>query len=118
MPFELPQLPYAFDALEPWIDARTVEIHYTKHHATYLANTNKALEKYPEFFEKTLAEILSDLAKLPEDVRTPVINNGGGVYNHMIYWESMGPNAGGEPLGELRKAILATWGDFATFKAE
>lgn len=118
MPFELPQLPYAFDALEPWIDARTVEIHYTKHHATYLANTNKALEKYPEFFEKTLAEILSDLAKLPEDVRTPVINNGGGVYNHMIYWESMGPNAGGEPLGELGKAILATWGDFATFKAE
>ena len=118
MAFELPQLPYSFDALEPWIDARTVEIHYTKHHATYLANTNKALENHPKFYQFTLGQILSNLSRLPDEIRTPVINNGGGVYNHMVYWESMGPNCGGEPTGKLAKAITTTWSDVATFKAE
>lgn len=118
MAFELTPLPYAFDALEPVMDARTVEIHYTKHHATYLANCNKALEKYPQFFEKTMEWILSNLDQIPEDVRTVVKNNGGGFYNHNLFWENMGPNQGGEPKGKLLDLIKTTYGDLAAFKAE
>jgi Fe-Mn family superoxide dismutase len=118
MPFELPALPYALDALEPWIDARTVEIHYTKHHQTYLNNLNKALEAAPNLFEQPLEDLLKDLSQVPEAIRTAVRNNGGGVYNHNLYWQMLGPNAGGQPVGELAKAILASFDSFEAFKAE
>lgn len=118
MPFELPVLPYALDALEPWIDARTVEVHYTKHHQTYLNNLNKALEAAPDLYQHPLADLLKDLNQVPEAIRTAVRNNGGGVYNHNLYWEMLGPNAGGEPVGDLAKAIHASFGSFDAFKAE
>jgi Fe-Mn family superoxide dismutase len=118
MAFELPPLPYAYDALEPSIDAQTVELHYSKHHATYLKNLNTALEKHPQFFSHSLEQILSDLNSIPEDVRTVVRNNGGGLYNHNIYWAIMGPKAGGEPVGTLAAAIATTFGSFASLKEQ
>ncbi len=118
MAFTLPELPYKFDALEPHIDALTVEIHYTKHHATYLKNLNTVLEKAPALAEKSIEAILSDLSSVPEEIRTAVRNNGGGYYNHILYWEIMGPNRGGEPVGKLAAAINSTFGGFAAFKAE
>ena len=118
MPFELPALPYAYAALEPVIDAATVEIHYSKHHATYLKNLNAALDKYPQYFEWSLEKILSHLDQIPEDIRTPVRNNGGGVYNHNIYWGTLAPNAGGIPVGKLADRIQETFGTFETFKAD
>lgn len=118
MPFVIPDLRYAFDALEPVIDARTVEIHYTKHHATYLKNLNTALEKYPQFFDMELKVILSDLSAVPEDIRTAVRNNGGGVYNHNVYWTSLAPTGSGAPKGKLAEAIDKTFGGFDAFKAE
>jgi Fe-Mn family superoxide dismutase len=118
MAFELPPLSYAFDALEPEIDARTVEIHYTKHHATYLKNLNAALEKAPQLFEKSLADILSDLSSVPEEIRTAVRNNGGGVYNHNLYWQNLTPEKGGKPVGNLAAQIDRTFGSFDNFKAE
>ena len=118
MAFELPGLPYAYDALEPFIDAMTVEIHYSKHHATYLKNLNAALEKHPQFFEWSLEKILSNLDQIPEDARTAVRNNGGGVYNHNIYWFSLNAPSGVGPSGAISAAIDKTFGDFATFKAE
>lgn len=116
MAFELPPLPYPFDGLEPVIDAKTVEIHYTKHHATYLKNLNAALEKHPEYFNQSIESILSDLDKIPEDIRTLVKNNGGGYYNHNIYWESMAPGHGGEPHGKIKSAIESAFGSFGAFK--
>jgi Fe-Mn family superoxide dismutase len=118
MPFELPILPYSFAALEPVIDAQTVEIHYTKHHATYLNNLNKALEKYPDLQNHKIETILADLSIIPEDIRTVVKNNGGGYYNHNLYWACMAPGGGGEPAGKLRDAILAKHGTFDAFKQE
>ncbi|HVP21315.1 MAG TPA: superoxide dismutase [Anaerolineaceae bacterium] len=118
MSFELPALTYAYNALEPAIDAMTMEIHYTKHHATYLKNLNTALEKHPELFNSKIEQILMDLSKVPEDIRTAVRNNGGGYYNHIIYWTIMGPNAGGEPIGKLAAAINSTFGNFTAFKQE
>jgi len=118
MAFELPALPYAFNALETAIDALTVEIHYTKHHATYLKNLNTAFEKYPVYFNQPIEKTLADLNNVPEDIRTAVRNNGGGYYNHIIYWNVMGPNAGGEPKGKLGAAIASTFGSFAAFKQE
>lgn len=119
MAFELPALPYAFDALEPYIDALTVEIHYTKHHATYLKNLNTAVEKYPEFFSWTLDKILGNLDQIPEDIRTAVRNNGGGVYNHNIYWFNLAPAINGNrPTGKISSAIDKAFGDFAAFKVE
>jgi len=117
MAFELPPLPYDFDALEPYIDARTVEIHYTKHHATYLNNLNKALAPYPELAEKSIDLILKDLEALPEAIRTVVRGNGGGYYNHNLYWANMKP-AGSEPHGGVAQMIVECFGDLATFKAE
>jgi Fe-Mn family superoxide dismutase len=111
-------LPYAYDALEPSIDAKTVELHYSKHHATYLTNLNNALEKHPELGNLSIEQILSDLERIPEDIRTVVRNNGGGYYNHNIYWAIMGPNRGGEPVGRLGDAIKSTFGDFAAFKEQ
>lgn len=118
MTFELPPLRYSMDALEPFIDAQTVEIHYTKHHATYLKNLNAAIEKHPQFFEWTLEKIISNLDQIPEDIRTAVRNNGGGVYNHNIYWASMAPFQSGEPAGKLADAITAGFSSFASFKSE
>jgi len=118
MAFELPPLPYASDALEPTIDAQTVELHYGKHHTTYLKNLNTALEKYPQFFDLKLEQILSDLNSIPEDIRMIVRNNAGGVYNHNIYWAIMGPKGGGDPVGSLAAAINSTFGGFASFKEQ
>ena len=118
MPFELPALSYALDALEPWMDARTVEIHYTKHHQTYLNNLNKAVESAPALFEHALEDLLKDLTQVPEAIRTAVRNNGGGVYNHALFWAMLGPNAGGQPIGSLAQAIQTSFGSFETFKAE
>ncbi len=116
MAFELPALPYATNALEPHIDARTMEIHHGKHHNTYITNLNKALENYPELQSKSIEELISNLDAIPEAIRTAVRNNGGGHANHTLFWQIMGPGKGGEPSGELGAAIQSTFGDFASFK--
>jgi superoxide dismutase, Fe-Mn family len=118
MAFELPKLAYAYDALEPFIDAQTMTIHHSKHHQAYITNLNGALEKHPELAGKSLEELLSDLNAIPEDIRGVVRNHGGGTYNHNLFWEIMAPNAGGAPTGELAKAIDAAFGSFDGFKAE
>src|ERR671933_1602949 len=97
----LPQLPYAYDALEPHIDARTMEIHHTKHHQTYVNNLNAAIEKAPEISGRSLDELLLGISRVPEAVRTAVRHNGGGHWNHSLFWQIMAPNAGGEPGGNL-----------------
>lgn len=116
MAHQLPVLPYPYNALEPYIDETTVVIHHDRHHNTYVTNLNAALEKHPDLFNKTLEELLSDLNSIPEDIRTPVRNNGGGVYNHTLYWEILGPNAGGTPTGDLAQAIETELGGFEAFK--
>ena len=118
MAFELPKLAYAYDALEPHIDARTMEIHHTKHHQTYITNLNAAVEKTPELAGKSLEALLGNLNAAPESVRMVVRNHGGGTYNHNLFWEVMGPNAGGAPKGELAKAIDGSFTSFDAFKAE
>jgi superoxide dismutase, Fe-Mn family len=118
MSFQMVPLPYAYDALEPHIDAQTVELHYSKHHQTYLNNLNGALEKHPELGNLTIEQLMSDLDSVPEDIRTVVRNNGGGYYNHNIYWAIMGPNQGGEPTGALGEAIRSTFGSFESFKEQ
>ena len=113
MAFTLPSLPYAHDALEPWIDKMTMEVHHGKHHQAYVNNLNKALEPAPELASKSLDELLANhLAMVPETIRTAVRNNGGGVANHNIFWEVMGPNAGGAPTGKLAEAIDSTFNSF------
>ena len=116
MSFELPKLSYAYDALEPYIDARTMEIHHSKHHAAYTNNLNAALDKHPELKGKAIEEILADLAKVPEDIRTAVRNHGGGYFNHNVFWSIMGPKGGGEPKGPLADAKSSAFGGFAAFK--
>ena len=116
MAHELPPLPYAFDALEPHVDARTMEIHHDKHHAAYVNNLNTALEAHPELQKKALADLLSDLNAVPEAISTAVRNNGGGHFNHGLFWKWMAANAGGEPAGALGKAIAQAFGGFAAFK--
>jgi Fe-Mn family superoxide dismutase len=116
MAFTLPPLPYAFDALEPHIDATTMEIHHDRHHGTYVNNLNGAIEKHPELEGKSVEDLLRDISSVPEDIRTVVRNNGGGHANHSMFWEIMAPNAGGEPSGEIATAIASTFGDFASFK--
>jgi superoxide dismutase, Fe-Mn family len=118
MAFELKPLPYAYDALEPYLDAQTLTFHHDKHHQTYVNNLNAALEKHPELSGKSLEALLSDLNAVPEDIRTAVKNHGGGTWNHDLYWQVMAPKAGGEPKGELAKEIDAAFGNFANFKAE
>jgi Fe-Mn family superoxide dismutase len=115
-PYSLPQLPYSYDALEPYIDKMTMEIHHTKHHQGYINNLNSALEKYPEFHNLELEEILRNLNQLPEEIRTTVRNNGGGHYNHTLFWEIMKPNGGGEPKGKLKEEIEKNFGSFEEFK--
>lgn len=109
-------LPYAFDALEPHIDARTMEIHYTKHHQTYVDKLTEALAKYPDLAEKTVEELVADLEMIPEDIRPAVRNHGGGHLNHMLFWQTLSPNGGGEPTGALKEAINAAFGSFAAFQ--
>jgi Fe-Mn family superoxide dismutase len=117
MPFTLPALPYATDALEPYIDKMTMEIHHGKHHNTYVTNLNKALESAPELAGLTIEELLANnCAAVPEAIRTAVRNNGGGHYNHSMFWQIMGPNAGGEPTGDLAEALTSSFGSFAAFK--
>jgi Fe-Mn family superoxide dismutase len=118
MPFTLPSLPYAYDALEPHIDARTMEIHHTKHHQTYVNNLNAALEKAPQLQGKSLDEVMKGINTVPEAVRTAVRNNGGGHWNHTMFWEIMGPKQGGEPGGRIGDAIKRAFGDFAKFKEQ
>lgn len=118
MPFELPPMKYDFNALEPVIDARTVEIHHDKHHATYLKNLNAAIEKYPDFFTWPLEKILASLNQIPEEIRTAVKNNGGGVYNHNLYWAAMAPGQSEKPSGKLLVAIEETFSSFDQFKAD
>ena len=116
MAFELPPLPYDFGALEPHIDARTMEIHHDKHHQTYVTNLNGAIEKHPELGSKSIEALLSDVAALPEDIRGVVRNSGGGHLNHSIFWTIMGPGAGGDPTGAAAEAINSAFGDYAAFK--
>ncbi len=118
MAFELGKLPYAVDALEPYIDAQTMTIHHDKHHQAYVTNLNAAIEKHPELAGKSLEELLSDLNAIPEDIRMAVRNHGGGTWNHNMFWEIMGPKMGGAPSGELTRAIESAFGSFDAFKAE
>lgn len=117
MPYTLPALPYAYNALEPHIDARTMEIHHTKHHQAYITNVNNAI-KDTEFDNLPVEKLLADISKVPENIRTVVRNNGGGHANHSLFWTIMGPNAGGNPTGDLSSAIDSTFGSFDNFKTE
>ena len=112
MSFELASLPYDYSALEPYIDTQTMQIHHDKHHAAYVTNLNKALESAPELAGKSIDEIVANLSAVPEKIRQAVINNGGGHYNHTLFWEIMGPKGGGEPKGDLAKAIDAAFGNY------
>ncbi|MDX1978721.1 MAG: superoxide dismutase [Bryobacteraceae bacterium] len=117
MAFTLPPLPYAFDALEPHIDTMTMQIHHGKHHQAYVTNLNAAVDKAPELAGKSLDELLANnCAIVPEAIRTAVRNNGGGHWNHSLFWEIMGPNSGGAPVGNLAQAITANFGSFDGFK--
>jgi Fe-Mn family superoxide dismutase len=117
MPFTLPPLPYAFDALEPYVDKMTMEIHHGKHHGTYVSNLNKALESAPGLAGKSVEELLANnLSLVPENIRTAVRNNGGGHLNHSMFWQIMAPQAGGQPSGHLAEALQSTFGSFAQFQ--
>ncbi len=118
MSFQLPSLPYPYDALEPHIDARTMEIHHTKHHQAYTNNLNGALEGQSSLASKSAEDILRGIKSVPESVRQAVINNGGGFVNHNLFWTIMGPNKGAEPKGDLAEALKKTWGEFTKFKDE
>lgn len=118
MAFELPKLDYPYDALEPHIDAQTMEIHHSKHHGGYVAKTNAALEGFPDLQGKPAEELLSDLGALPDAIRSAVRNNGGGHVNHTLFWKVMAPGTGGEPGGDLSAAIEEAFGSFAEFKEE
>jgi Fe-Mn family superoxide dismutase len=118
MAFELPSLPYPEDALEPHIDARTMSIHHDKHHAAYTNNLNSALQGQADLAGKSIEALLGDLNAVPEAIRTAVRNNGGGYANHNLFWEIMGPNAGGEPTGNLAAAISDAFGSFTAFKEQ
>lgn len=115
---QLPPLPYAYDALEPHIDVKTMEFHHDKHHAAYVKNLNAALDKHPELKSKTVEELLQRLDKVPADIRTTVRNNGGGHVNHSMFWKIMKPNGGGEPTGAIAAAINQNFGNFAAFKKQ
>src|ERR1044072_7129316 len=116
MAYELPKLPYSYDALEPHIDAKTMEIHYTKHHQTYVNNLNNAVKGKADLEKKSVEDLISDLKSVPEDIRTVVRNNGGGHANHSFFWKIMGPNAGGQPKGKLADDIKSPFDSFEGFK--
>ena len=118
MAYELPKLPYGFDALEPHIDTQTMQIHHGKHHQAYVNNLNAALDKHPALHQKGLPELLAGITSVPEGIRGAVRNNGGGHLNHSLFWEIMSPKGGGEPSGKLAAAIKAAFGEFAKFKEQ
>ncbi|MDT2603090.1 superoxide dismutase [Enterococcus dongliensis] len=118
MAYTLPDLPYEYDALEPYVDVETMHLHHDKHHNTYVTNLNAAIEKHPELAEQTIEELVTHLNDVPEDIRTAVRNNGGGHANHSFFWKIMAPNAGGEPTGEIKTAIEETFGSFEKMKEE
>ena len=118
MSFLLPELKYDYTALEPFMDAKTVEIHHGKHHAGYTSKLNMALEKYPDLTKMVIEELLSNLDNVPEDIRSAVRNNGGGYYHHNLWWEQIGPAKGGNPTGDLAKAIDDKFGSLDIFKKE
>jgi len=116
MAHELPPLPYDYNALEPHVDEQTMRIHHDKHHAAYVTNLNKALESAPELHSKSVEDLLRGIGSVPENIRQAVINNGGGHYNHTMFWQIMGPHGGGEPGAELAAALKTAFGDLAAFK--
>lgn len=116
--FQLPDLGYNFDALEPYIDAKTMEIHHDKHHATYVSKLNEAIEKHSDLKDRTVEELLADIDSLPDDVRTAVRNNGGGHHNHTLFWQSMKPGGAKEPDGEVANKLKEAFGSFEDFKAK
>ncbi len=118
MAFELPPLPYAYNALEPYIDEHTMHLHHDKHHAAYVNNLNTALDKHPELKSWSIEDLMSKINQVPEDIRMAVRNNGGGHINHTMFWQIMGPQAGGEPTGPLADAIKQAFKDFDTFKQQ
>jgi Fe-Mn family superoxide dismutase len=118
MAHSLPPLPYPSDALEPHIDKQTMEIHHGKHHNAYVTNLNAALEKHPELQSKSIEDLLKGLNSVPEDIRTAVRNNGGGHWNHSMFWQIMGPKAGGQPSGAIAEAITSSFGSFDKLKEE
>jgi Fe-Mn family superoxide dismutase len=118
MAYELPALPYAPDALEPFIDTMTMQIHHGKHHQAYVTNLNAALEQYPDFQKQSVDDVIRNIANVPEAIRTAVRNNGGGHANHAMFWQIMAPKAGGDPSGPLADAIKASFGSFETFKGD
>ena len=115
---ELPTLPYEYGALDPYIDAQTMELHHTKHHKTYVDKLNEALEKHPDVAEKSVEELLRDLGSVPEDIRAAVRNHGGGHYNHSLFWRIMKADGGGHPDGEFEEAINNDFGSFEDFQKE
>lgn len=118
MAYQLPELPYAYDALEPHIDKETMNIHHTKHHNTYVTNLNNAVEGHADLANKSVEELISDLDAVPESIRTAVRNNGGGHANHTLFWSILSPNGGGEPTGSLKEAIDNKFGSFDKFKEQ
>ncbi len=118
MAHSLPPLPYPSDALEPYIDKQTMEIHHGKHHNAYVTNLNAALEKHPDLQSKSVEDLISNISSVPEAIRTAVRNNGGGHANHTMFWQIMGPNAGGPPTGAIADAINGSFGGFDKFKEE
>src|SRR6201982_549681 len=114
----VPPLPYPFDALEPYIDAKTMEIHHDKHHGAYVTNLNKALEGHPDLQSKSIDDLMKNLDAIPENIRTAVRNNGGGDWNHSLFWTQMKKGGGGEPKGDLAAAIKSTFGSFAEFQSK
>ena len=118
MPHTLPALPYDFGALEPHIDAQTMEIHHGKHHQTYVTNLNTALDKHPDLHDKSLDDLIRDVNKVPEDIRTAVRNSGGGHWNHSLFWKLMAPSAGGAPTGAVADGISDAFGSFDKFKEQ
>ena len=118
MAFTLPPLPYPANALEPHIDTKTMEIHHGKHHQAYVDNLNKALDGHPDLQAMSIDDLMRNLSKVPDAIKAPVRNNGGGHSNHSMFWQIMGPGAGGQPTGEVADAIKSTFGDFAAFQAK
>ena len=116
MAFTVPNLTYGFDALEPHIDTQTMQIHHGKHHAAYVNNLNKAIEGKKDLEAKSIEDLVAHINAVPENIRTAVRNNGGGHYNHSMFWETIGPKAGGQPVGELADAIKSDFGSFDAFK--
>jgi len=118
MAFEVPPLPYAYEALEPHIDAETMHLHHDKHHQAYVTNLNMAVDKHPELAGKSAEDLLKKLSAVPEDIRAAVRNNGGGHVNHSMFWEIMGPGGGGPPSGALADALTSAFGSFEAFKTQ